>query len=90
MAKEPLPYHSAFKKATYIDGNGNKVVPDSPNAYKFEAFLFDAFGELDDMAVFRVKREEEFAPVKNASGVDSPETARDLYNNLYNNIYKKF
>ena len=60
------------------------------NAYKFEAFLFDAFGELDDMAVFRVKREEEFAPVKNASGVDSPETARDLYNNLYNNIYKKF
>ena len=83
MGSNPLPYHSAFKKATYIDKNGNKVVPDSPNAYKFEAFLFDAFGDLDDMVILRVKREEEFAPVKNATGVDSPETARALYNNLH-------
>lgn len=83
MGSEPLPYHSAFKKATYIDKDGNKVVPDSPNAYKFEAFLFDAFSGLDDMAILRVKREEEFAPVKNKDGVDSPQTARDLYNNLH-------
>ena len=83
MGSEPLPYHSAFKKATYIDKNGDKVVPSSPNAYKFEAFLFDAFGEVDDMAILRVKREEEFAPVKNAEGVDSPETARKLYNDFY-------
>ncbi len=45
MAKTPLPYHSAFKKAKYIDKDGNLVIPDSPNAFKFEAFLFDAFGE---------------------------------------------
>ena len=83
MGNTPLPYHSAFKKATYIDKDGNKVVPDSPNAYKFEAFLFDAFQDLDDMVVLRVKREEEFAPVKNATGVDSPETARDLYNKFH-------
>ena len=83
MGKTPLPYHSAFKKATYIDKDGNKVVPDKPNAYKFEAFLFDAFGEVDDMAILRVKREEEFAPVKNATGVDSPETATKLYNDFY-------
>jgi len=83
MGSKPLPYHSAFKKATYIDKDGNKVVPDGPNAYKFEAFLFDAFGELDDMAILRVKREEEFAPVKNAAGVDSPETARELYRKFY-------
>ena len=83
MGSEPLPYHSAFKKATYIDKDGNKIVPTSPNAYKFEAFLFDAFGEVDDMAILRVKREEEFAPVKNATGVDSPETARELYNNFH-------
>ena len=72
MGAEPLPYHVAFKKAKYIDKDGNLVVPDSPNAYKFEAFLFDAFGEVDDMAVLRVKREEEFAPVKNSDekGVD--------------------
>ena len=83
MGRTPLPYHTAFKKATYIDKNGNKVVPDGPNAYKFEAFLFDAFGELDDMAILRVKREEEFAPVKNATGTDSPETARELYKKFY-------
>ena len=84
MGTTPLPYHSAFKKATYIDKDGNKVVPTGPNAYKFEAFLFDAFGELDDMAILRVRREEEFAPVKNATGVDSPETARELYKKFYN------
>ena len=83
MGNKPLPYHSAFKKAIYIDKDGNKIVPDAPNAYKFEAFLFDAFGELDDMAILRVKREEEFAPVKNASGIDSPETARELYRKFY-------
>ena len=83
MGSKPLPYHSAFKKAKYIDKDGNKVVPDGPNAYKFEAFLFDAFGELDDMAILRVNREEEFAPVKNAAGVDSPETARELYRKFY-------
>ena len=84
MGASELPYHSAFKKATYIDKDGNKVVPDGPNAYKFEAFLFDAFGELDDMVVLRVNREEEFAPVKNAEGVDSPETARELYRKFHN------
>ena len=83
MGSKPLPYHSAFKKATYIDKDGNKVIPDGPNAYKFEAFLFDAFGELDDLAILRVNREEEFAPVKNAAGVDSPETARELYKKFY-------
>lgn len=85
MGAEPLPYHVAFKKAKYIDKDGKLVEPDSPNAYKFEAFLFDAFGEVDDMAVLRVKREEEFAPVKNSDekGVDCPKTARELYKKFY-------
>ena len=86
MGANPLPYHLAYKKAKYIDKDGNLVVPTSPNAYKFEAFLFDAFGEVDDMAVLRVKREEEFAPVKNSDdvGVDCPKTARELYKKLHN------
>ena len=74
-----LPFHSAFKKAEYMNEKGEIVTPDSPNAYKFESFIFDAFSNLDDMLIMRVKREEEFAPVKNAEGVDSPETARKLY-----------
>ena len=81
MGNGSLPYHVAFKKATYIDENGEMVVGEKPNAYKFEAFLFDAFNQLDDMAILRIKREEEFAPVKNKTGEDSPETARELYNN---------
>lgn len=85
MGGAVLPYHAAFKKATYLDKDGNLVVPDSPNAYKFEAFMFEAFGEIDDMVVLRVKREEEFAPLKNAdsAGVDCPKTARELYKKFH-------
>ena len=83
ISKNKLPYHSAFKKAKYIDEEGNLIIPEKPNAYKFEAFLFDAFESLENMAIMRVKREDEFAPVKNAEGVDSPETARELYKNFH-------
>lgn len=86
MGKELLPYHTAFKKATYIDKDGNLVVPNSPNAYKFEAFMFEAFEAIDDMVVLRVRRQEEFAPLKNAdsAGVDCPKTARELYKKYHN------
>ena len=83
VSKKKLPYHCAHKKAKYINEDGELVIPEKPNAYKFESFIFDAFDMLDDMAILRVKREEEFAPVKNAEGNDSPETARKLYENYY-------
>jgi hypothetical protein len=35
------------------------------------------------MGLIRGVREEEFAPVKNAEGVDSPETARKLYKTFW-------
>ena len=60
------------------------VKPTEPNAYKFEAFLFDAFSTVDNMSILRVKREDEFAPVKNKTGNDSPETAVKLYNEKFN------
>ncbi len=56
------------------------------NLYKFETFIFDGFKYLDDMLVMRVKREEEFAPIKNKEGIDSPETAKKIYENYYNVI----
>ncbi len=80
IGNNKLPYHSAFKKATYINEKGEIVTSDKPNSYKFESFIFDAFNKLNDMLIFRVKREEEFAPVKNKEGVDSVETAIELYN----------
>lgn len=83
ISEKNLPYHSAHKKATYMNEKGEIVKGTEPNAYKFEAFLFDAFESLDDMVIMRVKREEEFAPVKNAEGVDSPETARKLYQDYW-------
>ncbi len=83
ISQNKLPYHVAFKKASYLNEKGEVVEPTEPNAYKFEAFLFDAFSTVDEMSILRVKREEEFAPVKNAEGVDSPETARALYKAFY-------
>jgi len=83
---QKLPYHIAFKKAKYMDENGGIIEPTEPNSYKFESFIFDAFEKVEDMVIFRTKREEEFAPVKNATGEDSPETARKLYNDFNNKI----
>ena len=79
VSKETLMYHSAFKKNSYIDENGKEIVPETPNSYKFEAFIFDAFEFFDDIAILRGKREDDFAPVKNKEGVDSPKTAKELY-----------
>lgn len=79
ISKEPLIYHSAFKKNSYINENGKEVIPDEPNSYKFEAFIFDSFELFDDIAILRGKREDDFAPVKNKEGVDSPKTAKELY-----------
>lgn len=84
LCKEKLPYHSAYKKIEYLDKEGVIIKPNTPNAYKFETFIFDAFEQLGKMEILRVKREEEFAPIKNAEGNDSPETARKLYEKFYN------
>ena len=83
ISKEPLIYHSAFKKNSYIDEEGREVIPNEPNSYKFEAFIFDSFELFDDIAILRGKREDDFAPVKNKEGVDSPKTAKELYEKFW-------
>lgn len=80
LADMKLPFHVAFKKSGYLEKNGEYIEPNEPNAYKFEAFIFDAFERYENMTILRVKREDEFAPVKNRTGNDSPETATALYN----------
>ncbi len=77
-AKESLPYHKANKKAPYINDKGEFVKSNEPNSYKFELFMFDVFARLQDMAILSVNREDEFSPVKNKEGNDSPKTARDM------------
>ncbi len=79
ISSASLPYHIAVKKADYIDENGDFVKASEPNAYKFEQFIFDSYELFNAVCVMRVKREDEFAPIKNATGQDSPETALQLY-----------
>lgn len=83
LSIKKLPYHVAFKKAKYINEKGELIEPVEPNSYKFESFIFDAFEDMENMIIVRGKREEEFAPVKNRDGVDSPKTARELYEAFY-------
>ena len=84
VSKEILMYHTAVKKNSYIDENRREVVPTEPNSYKFESFIFDAFEFFDDIAILRGKREDDFAPVKNREGVDSPKTAKEVYEKYWN------
>lgn len=76
-------YHIAHKKVSYLNEKGEYIIPNQPNSYKFEEFNFDYFDILDKFLVFRVKREEEFAPIKNKEGTDSPFTAKKLYEQKY-------
>lgn len=83
LAKITLPYHIAEKVSDYLDENGNLVTPVNKNVYKFESFIFDVFSYYNNISILRVQRDEEFAPIKNAQGNDSPETAVLLYNKKY-------
>ena len=80
LSEVDLPYHTAYKKSNYLDEKGNFVEVTTPNAYKFESYIFDGFSFFNSMSILRVKREEEFAPIKNREGSDSPKTAVNLYN----------
>jgi UDP-N-acetylglucosamine/UDP-N-acetylgalactosamine diphosphorylase len=71
-----LPWHRAEKKVPYVDEAGNPVKPDKPNAVKLEQFVFDAIPLAKNPIVLETDRAEEFSPVKNAEGVDSPQTCR--------------
>ena len=60
----------------YVDDHGKLIKPEKPNAVKLEQFVFDAIPLAKNAIVFTTDRVEEFSPVKNAEGVDSPATCR--------------
>ena len=71
-----LPFHASAKKIPYLDDVGRPVRPTRPNGTKLERFVFDALPHAARSAVVEARRQEEYSPVKNAEGEDSPATAR--------------
>lgn len=78
LLERKLPYHKSAKKIPYINESGEPVKPEEPNGYKYEQFILDMIQMLDSCLPFEVEREREFAPIKNKTGVDSVESAREL------------
>ena len=78
IVKKSLPYHVVEKKIPYIDEKGNFIKPESPNGYKFEQLVLDMIHLAASCLPYEVEREREFAPIKNKTGVDSVESAREL------------
>lgn len=68
-----LPYHCAKKRADITGRSGKQQCLD---IWKFETFVFDAIPLAANTCCMEIERSEEFAPVKNKDGADSPETAR--------------
>ncbi|MEW6359957.1 MAG: UDPGP type 1 family protein [Planctomycetota bacterium] len=78
-----LPYHRANKVVPYVNDRGEVTTPREKNGIKFEMFVFDALGLAREAVTLEVRREDEFAPVKNAEGQDSPATARAALVNMW-------
>ncbi len=74
-----LPWHRAEKKVSHVDlETGRAIEPVEPNAVKLEAFVFDALPFAQSSIVYETSRQEEFAPIKSAIGVDSVESSHRL------------
>jgi UDP-N-acetylglucosamine/UDP-N-acetylgalactosamine diphosphorylase len=73
-----LPLHRAAKKIPYVDEEGRRVEPKEPNGVKLESFVFDALPLAKKSIILQTIRSEEFAPTKNATGVDSAQSARQM------------
>jgi len=73
-----LPLHRAVKKIPHIDQQGKSVESDEPGSIKLESFVFDALPLASKSIILETLRNEEFAPTKNATGVDSVDTTRQM------------
>ncbi len=78
VAEEQLPLHIVEKKIAYINEAGEHIKPEEPNGLKYEQLVLDMVREMDSCLPYEVVREKEFAPIKNKTGADSVDTAREL------------
>jgi len=75
-AGKAMPLHLAFKKIPFVNEKGAVVKPAEPNGYKFEKFIFDILPNAKTAAFLAFEQDEEFSPVKNAEGKDSPASCK--------------
>lgn len=73
-----LPVHVVEKEIPYLDDSGRLIHPDKPNGYKYEQLVLDMVKEMGACLPFEVDREKAFAPIKNRTGIDSVESAREF------------
>lgn len=78
IMEKSMPLHIVKKKIPYMNEKGQLIKPESPNGYKFETLILDMIHLMKSCLPFEVIREKEFAPIKNRTGIDSVDTAREL------------
>lgn len=78
IVAKKLPLHIVEKKIPCLDEKGELIKPEEPNGYKYEQLVLDMIHELDSCLPYEVERNYEFAPIKNRTGIDSVESAREL------------
>jgi UDP-N-acetylglucosamine/UDP-N-acetylgalactosamine diphosphorylase len=82
-AVKTLPFHLARKKVPHWDPEQGAVEPTRENALKFERFIFDVLPLARRWANVATSRREEFAPLKNATGADSPAAVEAAISELH-------
>ncbi|MCI8356612.1 MAG: UDPGP type 1 family protein [Lachnospiraceae bacterium] len=78
IVAKKLPLHIVEKKIPCLDEKGELIKPEEPNGYKYEQLVLDMIHQLDSCLPYEVERNYEFAPIKNKTGIDSVESAREL------------
>lgn len=78
ISAEKIPVHVAKKRIPYMNESGELVQSESENGYKFETLILDMIRLMGSCLPYEVEREKEFAPVKNKTGTDSVDSAREL------------
>jgi UDP-N-acetylglucosamine/UDP-N-acetylgalactosamine diphosphorylase len=78
---EDFPWHCAHKKVPYLNEEGDRVQPDTPNAYKFETFVFDALRYVNHEPIaLEILAAGEYTPIKQFTGSNSVVAAREAMN----------
>lgn len=78
IADRRIPVHIVTKKIERLCEDGVTRKPEKENGKKFETLVVDLIKLMESVLPFEVVREKEFAPIKNKTGVDSVESAREL------------